>query len=120
MVPIIEFFEGLPEQLENVSLRQNKTTGLRNVLFYFKNMKATEQFQSFTKQFYGHLRLVDEEGVIEVEPSSLKFSFGGDDGDELKGAECGFEIHDEGQWDRFMRFMNRYAEANGLGYQEKS
>lgn len=120
MIPTLEFFAGLPEQLENVSLRQNKTTGLRNVIFFFKNLQATEQFQSFTHQFRGHLRLVDEEGVIEVEPSSLKFRFGGDDDEELKGAECGFEIHEEEQWERFMRFMNRYAEAHGLGYQPKS
>ena len=54
MLPTIEFFEGLPEQLENVSLRLNKVTGVRNVLFLFKGLKATERFQSFTKQFYGH------------------------------------------------------------------
>ncbi|MEB3311365.1 MAG: photosystem II reaction center protein Psb28 [Snowella sp.] len=117
--PTIEFFAGLPEVLSNVSLRRNKMTGLRMVMFTFQNLKAIEKFQSFTNEFHGALRLTDSEGVITAEPSSLRFLFGGDEGDELKGVECGFEIEKDDHWDRFMRFMNRYAEANGMGYQDK-
>jgi photosystem II Psb28-2 protein len=32
--------------------------------------------------------------------------------------ECRFEIDLEDYWERFMRFMNRYAEANGMAYGE--
>jgi photosystem II Psb28-2 protein len=119
MLPIIELYEGLPEDLANVSLRRNPATGVRTVIFLFKGLKATERFQSFTKQFHGNLRLVDEEGTITVTPSVTRFLLGGDDGDEVKGAECGFEIEDEARWDRFMRFMTRYAEANGMAYEGK-
>ncbi|MCU0532286.1 MAG: photosystem II reaction center protein Psb28 [Hydrococcus sp. Prado102] len=117
--PSIEFFVGLSEELTNVSLRKEKNTGLRSVLMTFKTLKAIERFQSFTKRTYGDLRLIDSEGQISVEPSSLKFIFGGDEGDEILRVECGFEIDRDEHWDRFMRFMHRYAETNGMGYQDK-
>ncbi len=117
--PSIEFFVGLSEELDQVSLRRTKNTGVRKVLMTFKTLKAIEKFQSFTQRTYGDLRLIDSEGIISVEPSSVKFIFGGDEGDDLKRVECGFEIPDEDHWERFMRFMGRYAEANGMNYQDK-
>jgi photosystem II Psb28-2 protein len=33
--------------------------------------------------------------------------------------ECKFEIEQESHWERFVRFMNRYAEANGMEYGER-
>ncbi|MFM1843146.1 MAG: hypothetical protein RLZZ490_1888 [Cyanobacteriota bacterium] len=119
IAPHIEFFEGLPETLSNVSLRRGKTSGIRNVMLTFPTLRALEKFQSFTKQFTGNLRLVDEEGEILVEPSSLRIIWGGDEGDDLRGVECGFELVQEDHWDRFMRFMERYAAANGMDYQGK-
>ncbi len=116
--PSIEFFAGVSEQLSNVSLRQNKSTGIKSVLMTFDSLKAIEKFNSFTKQFYKNVRLVDSEGSISVAPSSVKFIFGGDEGDDLKRVECAFEIEREDHWERFMRFMHRYAEANGMGYND--
>ena len=119
IAPHIEFFEGLPETLTNVSLRRGKTSDTRSVLLTFSTLKALEKFQSFTKQFTGNLRLVDDEGEILVEPSSLRIIWGGDEGDDLRGVECGFELVQDDHWDRFMRFMERYAAANGMEYQSK-
>jgi photosystem II Psb28-2 protein len=119
IAPSIELFAGLPEELSNVSLRRSVATGQRKVMMTFKQLKAISQFQSFTKEFKGDLRLKDDEGEIAVTPSTVQFLFGGDDGDELRGAQCGFEVSDH-HWDRFMRFMERYAAANGMDYQAKS
>ena len=119
ILPTIEFFAGLSEELSNVSLRRGKESGDRQVVLTFQKLKAIEKFQSFTKQFNGNLRLKDSEGEITINPSSVKFFFGGDDGDELRGAQCGFEINDAEHWKRFMRFMKRYAEANGMEYQDR-
>lgn len=118
-IPAIEFFVGLAEDLENVSLRRRKDTEVRIVLMTFKTLKAIEKFKSFTQRTYGDLRLIDEEGILSVEPSSMKFIFAGDEGDEIKRVECAFEIDKDEHWERFMRFMNRYAQANGMGYQDK-
>ncbi len=116
--PSIEFFVGIKEELSNVSLRRGKQTGIRNVLMVFENLKSLEQFRSFREQTYGDLRLIDSEGEISIKPSSLKIIWGGDEGDELKQVECGFDIEQDDHWERFMRFMHRYAEANGMGYQD--
>jgi photosystem II Psb28-2 protein len=118
-IPTIEFFQGVAEELSNVSLRRNKNTGVRSVLMTFTSLNALNKFNSFTKGSSQNLRLMDSEGDITVQPSSLKIIFGGDDGDELRGVECRFEIEREDHWERFMRFMNRYAEANDMEYGEK-
>ncbi|MEM8778283.1 MAG: photosystem II reaction center protein Psb28 [Cyanobacteria bacterium P01_G01_bin.49] len=120
ITPSIEFFVGLSEELTNVSLRRSKQTGIRNILMIFEKLKSLEKFQSYTTQTYGDLRLIDSEGEISVKPSSLKIIWGGDEGDELKRVECGFEIEQDDHWERFMRFMNRYADSNGMGYQDSN
>ena len=117
--PSIEFFQGVPEELSGVSLRRNKNTGIRNVVMMFESLNALEQFNSFTKGSAQNLRLIDSEGDILVTPSSLKMIFGGDEGNELKQVRCTFEIEAESHWERFTRFMERYAEANGMEYGEK-
>ncbi|MBD2089857.1 photosystem II reaction center protein Psb28 [Microcoleus sp. FACHB-1515] len=119
VIPSIEFFEGLPEDLSGVSLRRNRATGMRIVLFTFERLRAIDRFNSYTKRFANALKLTDSEGAISIEPSSVQFIFGGDEGDELKRVECKLEIDREDHWERLMRFMQRYAEANGMEYGEK-
>jgi len=115
----IYFFEGIPEELSNVSLRRNRGSGVRTVLLSFKELKSLERFNSFTKRFTNSLLLSDEEGEIRVTPSSVKFIFGGPEGDDFERMDCAFEIEQEDHWERFMRFMNRYAEANGMVYDNR-
>lgn len=119
-LPSIHFFEGVSETLSNVSLRQGKTPGSKLVLMMFEELKSIERFRSYTKRFANGMRLLDEEGEIIVEPESVQFVFGGPEGDDLKRVECRFEIAQDDHWERFMRFMHRYAEANGMAYGEPS
>ncbi len=114
--PSIQFFAGINEKLGNVSLRSNPNTGKRIVLMTFDQMQALEEFNSFKKQSLNSMLLKDEEGEINVTPSSTKFIFAGDEGDELKRVDCQFEIEQDEHWERFMRFMHRYADANGMAY----
>jgi photosystem II Psb28-2 protein len=116
--PSIEFFEGISEDLSDVSLRQNRATGVRSVLMVFKALRSIERFRSYTNRFAKALLLTDTEGKISIEPSSVKFIFGGPEGDDLQRVECRFEIDQAEHWDRFMRFMHRYAEANNMTYGE--
>ncbi len=117
--PSIQFFEGIYEELSNVSLRRKRNSGIRTVLMTFNSLKAIEKFNSFTKRYTNSMLLTDEEGVISVTPSSLKFVFGGPEGDELERVNCEFEVQQDDHWERFMRFMNRYAETNGMAYTDK-
>jgi len=114
--PSIQFFAGIDEKLGNVSLRRNPNTGKRIVLMTFDQMQALEEFNSFKKKSLNSMLLKDEEGEINVTPSSTKFIFGGDEGDELRRVDCQFEIEQDDHWERFMRFMHRYADANGMAY----
>ncbi|MCU0566935.1 MAG: photosystem II reaction center protein Psb28 [Oculatellaceae cyanobacterium Prado106] len=116
--PSIEFFEGISEDLSDVSLRQNRATGVRSVLMTFNTFKSIERFRSYTNRFVGAMRLTDSEGQIQIEPASVQFVFGGPEGDELQRMECKLEIDRADHWERFLRFMNRYAEANGMMYGE--
>lgn len=118
IIPCIEFFEGIPEELADVSLRLNRSTGIRSVLLVFRSLRSIERFRSYTNRFAKALLLTDDEGQISIEPASIKFIFGGPEGDELDHVECCLEIDREDHWDRFMRFMHRYAEANGMAYGE--
>ena len=118
VLPSIQFFEGISDELSDVSLRRNRSTGVRTVLMTFKSLKAIERFQSYTNRFAKALLLVDSEGNISIVPSSVRFIFGGEEGDDLQRVECAFEIDQEDHWERFTRFMNRYAEANEMVYGE--
>ena len=118
-IPSIEFFKGIAEDLSGVSLRRNKRTGIRNVLMIFESLNALEKFNSFTKGSARSLSLIDSEGEILVSPNSFKIIFGGDEGNELKRVECKFEIESDSHWERFTRFMERYAEANGMEFGTK-
>ena len=119
-IPSIEFFDGIYEDLSGVSLRRDRQTGDRIVLMSFNQLKAIERFQSYTNRFSKALRLTDEEGQIDVQPDSVQFVFGGPEGDDLQRVDCKFAVTQDDHWDRFMRFMNRYADANGMEYGESN
>lgn len=118
VTPTVEFYDGIYEEISGVSLRRNEATGDRVAVLLFERMQAIEAFQSFRSQFSKALRLTDSEGVITIEPSGVKFIFGGPEGDDLKQVECTLEIDRDDHWQRFMAFMKRYAEANGMAYGE--
>ncbi|HEY9646271.1 MAG TPA: photosystem II reaction center protein Psb28 [Chroococcidiopsis sp.] len=117
--PSIQFFEGISEDLSNVSLRRNRNSGNRIVLMTFDTLNALDRFNSFTKRFNNAIKLIDSEGEISIEPSSVQFIFGGPEGDDLQRVECKLEIDRDDHWERFVRFMDRYAEANEMEYGER-
>jgi photosystem II Psb28-2 protein len=119
-IPTVQFYEGIFETIDNVRLRRNLDTGDRTVLLLFKQLKAIEKFQSFRSQFSKALKLIDEEGTITIEPSGIRFIFGGPEGDDLERVECTLTLDRDDYWDRLMRFLHRYADANGMAYGEPS
>jgi photosystem II Psb28-2 protein len=90
--PTVQFYEGIPETISDVRLRQNTSTGDRSALLIFERMEAIEQFKSFRNEFSKALKMIDEEGVITIEPSGVKFIFGGPEGDDLVRVECILDI----------------------------
>ena len=57
------------------------------------------------------MTMADEEGEISTANVSARFVEG-----KPVGLLVRHEMKTPGEWDRFMRFMERYAEANGLGF----
>jgi photosystem II Psb28-2 protein len=115
--PSIEFFAGIPEELSDVRLRRDRSTGENSVKMTFVNIKAVQGVNSFAKASFNDIRLVDGEGTISIEPKSSKL-FWKDKGDdeELAKIEIVFDVGSDEYWDRFMRFMQRYAETNGMEF----
>lgn len=116
--PRVEFFDGIYEAISGVSLRRDRATGDHVAVLTFERLEAVEAFQSFRSRFSKALRLTDSEGGITIEPSGLRFIFGGPEGDDLKQVECTLTIDRDDHWERFMRFMHRYADANGMAYDD--
>ena len=114
LTPTIEFFAGIPEELSDVRLRRDRHTGENSVKMTFVNIKAVQGANSFAKASFNDIRLVDSEGTISIEPKSSKlFWKDKDDDEELAKIEIVFDVGSTEHWDRFMRFMERYSEANG-------
>jgi photosystem II Psb28-2 protein len=118
VTPSIQFFESISEDLSGISFRRNRSTGVRSILMTFRSLRSIERFQSYTNRFAGGMLLNDSEGNINIEPASVRFVFGGPEGDDLERVECVLEVDREDHWERLMRFVQRYAEANDMIYGE--
>ena len=117
-IPCIQIFKDIPEEISGVSLRRDPSTGTHVVVMRFEALASIEHFLSFRKSSRNALHLIDTEGDILITPSGVKMFYGDLEGEDLIGVECKIEIDQEEHWERFMRFMHRYAEANGLAYGE--
>ena len=66
--PTVEFYDGIAEEISNVSLRQNRSTGVKTVLLSFERLRAIEKFRNFRSRFSKALKLTGEGGSIRIEP----------------------------------------------------
>ena len=55
---------------------------------------------------------VDDEGTLETTDVKATFING-----KPSSIVARFSMRTQFEWDRFMRFMDRYAEENGLGFE---
>ena len=116
--PCVQIFKDVPEEVSSVSLRRDPSTGDHVAVMRFEALESLDHFRSFRKSSANALHLIDSEGEILAAPSGIKMFYGGPEGEDLKGVECKLVIDQADHWDRFMRFMHRYAEAKGLAYGE--
>ena len=107
----IEFIIGVPEPVTpDVSLTRSRdgTTGVAT--FTFDNptflQAATEALGDTTGMY-----LKDSEGTLKTSEVTATFTNGKPR--IVKGVVV---LKGTDEWDRFMRFMERYAESNGLGF----
>lgn len=114
-LPHIQIFENVHEKVSSVSLKRDLATGKHVAVMRFQNLASLAHFLCSRRGADKALHLIDTEGEIFIEPS-IEMLYGGPKGEDLRSVECKLEIDRDDLWERFIRFIHRYAEANGLTY----
>ena len=108
----IQFSRGINEEvIPDVRLTRSRSGNNGTATFYFQNPKALSE--NSTEDITG-MYLIDEEGELITREVKAKFINGRPD-----ALEALFIMKSEQEWDRFMRFMQRYAEEHDLGLSQK-
>ncbi|GAB4830103.1 Photosystem II reaction center Psb28 protein [Ancistrocladus abbreviatus] len=111
--PTIQFIQGTDElSIPDVRLTKSRDGTNGMAIFRFEQPSV---FDSSTELgditgFY----MIDEEGVLQSVDVSAKFVNG-----KPAAIEAKYVMRSPREWDRFMRFMERYSNANGLQFVKK-
>lgn len=110
---VIQFIKGVDElSIPDVRLTQSvdKTSGTATFSFEQPSVfDSSRELGDITG-----LYMIDEEGTISSVDVSAKFLNG-----KPARIEARYVMRSTRDWDRFMRFMERYAEKNNLGFVKK-
>lgn len=105
----IQFSRGITEDVvPDVRLTRSKDGTNGKAIFYFEKPKALSNER--TDEITG-MYMIDEEGEISTREVTAKFING-----QPEALEASYVMKNVDEWDRFMRFMQRYAEENDLGF----
>ncbi|KAG0449607.1 hypothetical protein HPP92_027289 [Vanilla planifolia] len=108
--PVIQFIQGTDEQtIPDIKLTKSRdgTNGVATFIFDEPSVFDSSSELGDITGFY----MIDEEGVIQSTNVSAKFVNGRPSKIEAKHI-----MRSPREWDRFMRFMERYSNANGLQF----
>ena len=103
----IQFARGVAEEtIPDVKVTRSKTGNSGTATFYFEdpNILSKESTEEITGMY-----LVDDEGEIVSREVKGKFVNG-----EARAIEAVLIMKSEQEFERFVRFMNTYAEEHGL------
>ncbi len=109
----IQFFRGVDEPVvPEIRLTRSKDGRTGQAYFIFESPEA------LTKESITDLKgmlMIDEEGELVTREVNARFING-----EPSALEATYTWKSEIDFDRFMRFAQRYAKSHGMGYTEKS
>ncbi|MBF2028890.1 MAG: photosystem II reaction center protein Psb28 [Oscillatoriales cyanobacterium C42_A2020_001] len=109
MAARIQFARGIDEDvIPDVRITRSKDGSNGTATFYFQNPKALSN--NMTEEITG-MYLIDDEGEISTREVKAKFVNGQPD-----AIEAVYLMKSTNEWERFIRFMERYAEENDLGF----
>jgi len=104
----IQFSKGVKEEVvPQIKVTRSKTGNSGTATFYFEDPKILSKDSS--DEITG-MYLVDDEGEIVSREVKGKFVNG-----EARAIEAVLIMKSEAEFERFVRFMDKYAEQNGLG-----
>ena len=105
----IEFAKGIVEEsIPDVRLTRSRDGSNGQAIFRFEESPILESGN--TQEVTG-MYLIDDEGELVTREVNCKFVNG-----EPTALEATYIMKSSQEWDRFMRFMERYAEENDLGF----
>ncbi|TVQ42136.1 MAG: photosystem II reaction center protein Psb28 [Gloeocapsa sp. DLM2.Bin57] len=105
----IQFMQGITEEtIPDVRLTRSRNGSTGTATFYFDSPKVLDSDN--TEEITG-MYLIDEEGEMVTREVKGKFING-----KAKALEATYIMKSTEEWDRFMRFMSRYAEEHGLEF----
>jgi len=111
MTAQIQFIKGLNEKvLPEVKLTRSRDGSTGTATFKFKNPNILDKSTAKEGEITG-MYLVDEEGTLETKDVNAKFING-----KPQTIESVYIMKSPENWDRFMRFMERYGKSNGLSF----
>lgn len=111
--PTIQFIQGTDEQtVPDVRLTKSKDGTNGVAIFRFEQPSVFDSSGEVgdITGFY----MIDEEGVLQSVDVNAKFVNG-----KPAGIEAKYVMRSTREWDRFMRFMERYSNENGLQFIKK-
>mmetsp|Transcript_20412 Transcript_20412/g.26321 ORF Transcript_20412/g.26321 Transcript_20412/m.26321 type:complete len:146 (+) Transcript_20412:184-621(+) len=107
----IQFVKGLDEKdIPNVKLTRGRDGSSGVATFNFNSPNCFDISTQSAGEVTG-MFMVDDEGEISTNQVNARFVNG-----KPQSIESTYVMTSPGEWDRFMRFMERYGEANGLGF----
>lgn len=110
----LQFIKGVNEStVPDVALRRARTGTSGQAMFTFENpsiFQASSELGDITGLF-----MIDDEGTLSTTDVKARFVNG-----KPTAIEARYNMRSQFEWDRFIRFMDRYAEANGLGFEKSS
>nr|XP_045085273.1 photosystem II reaction center PSB28 protein, chloroplastic isoform X1 [Aegilops tauschii subsp. strangulata] len=111
--PSIQFIQGTDEQtIPDVRLTKSRDGSNGVAIFTFEQPSVFDSSAELgdITGFY----MIDEEGTLSSVDVSAKFVNG-----KPAAVEAKYVMRTPRDWDRFMRFMERYSQANGLQFLKK-
>ena len=105
----IQFIKGLDEKiLPDVKLTRSRDGSTGTATFKFRNPNILDKKTSKEGEIKGML-LIDDEGIIETRDVYACFVKG-----RAKSVKSIYIMKSPEDWERFMRFMERYGKSHGL------
>ena len=109
MAAAIQFFRGVNEPVvPDIRLTRSRDGRTGQALFVFEDPEALapETMGDITGMF-----MVDDEGTLVTREVKARFVNG-----KASALECTYTWKNNEDFDRFMRFAQRYADSNDLGF----
>ncbi len=111
MTAKIQLARDVDEEATDVKITRSRDGATSTATFFFAEPTCMSEKNQGTNSPILGMFMIDDEGELVTRNVNAKFING-----RPAGIEAIYKMDGEFEWERFMRFMNRYAEANGMGF----